>query len=121
MRRELLSEELRVLYVALTRAKEKLFLVGTAKDKEKLLAKWRSSASRSEWLLPDFERFQAKSYLDFIGPALMRHRDMSDDLPSPNDEIYHHPSRFTISWISSAELEAEDQAHTEEEKHDGCH
>ncbi|MCY8405386.1 helicase-exonuclease AddAB subunit AddA [Bacillus sonorensis] len=118
MRRELLSEELRVLYVALTRAKEKLFLVGTAKDKEKLLAKWRSSASRSEWLLPDFERFQAKSYLDFIGPALMRHRDMSDDLPSPNDEIYHHPSRFTISWISSAELEAEDQAHIEEEKHD---
>lgn len=32
MRRELLSEELRVLYVALTRAKEKLFLIGSCKD-----------------------------------------------------------------------------------------
>lgn len=119
MRRELLSEELRVLYVALTRAKEKLFLVGTAKDKDKLLAKWRTSASHAEWLLPDFERFQAKSYLDFIGPALMRHRDMADgDLNLPNDDIRQHQSRFTISWISAGELQAEGRAQTEEEKHE---
>lgn len=34
MKRELLSEELRILYVALTRAKEKLYLVGVLKDFE---------------------------------------------------------------------------------------
>lgn len=48
MRRELLSEELRVLYVALTRAKEKLFLVGSCKNREKQLAKWQAQADRLE-------------------------------------------------------------------------
>ncbi|NPC92126.1 helicase-exonuclease AddAB subunit AddA [Bacillus sp. WMMC1349] len=114
MRRELLSEELRVLYVALTRAKEKLYLIGTVKDKEKSLTKWRSAASQKEWLLPDFERFQAKSFIDFIGPALMRHRDMEDASLHPlNDEISHHPACFAVNWLSPSELQAEDQVQTE--------
>src|SRR5574342_867490 len=37
---EMLAEEMRVLYVALTRAKEKLFLVASVKDFEKKLDKW---------------------------------------------------------------------------------
>lgn len=118
LRRELLSEELRVLYVALTRAKEKLYLVGTAKDKEKLLADWRSQAAGSEWLLPDYERFQAKSYLDFIGPALMRHRDMDESgAPLVIDEIREHPARFQVSWLSAADLQAEDVDQAGEERH----
>lgn len=36
---QLIAEEMRVLYVALTRAKEKLYLVGTLKDAEKINAK----------------------------------------------------------------------------------
>jgi ATP-dependent helicase/nuclease subunit A len=32
---EMLAEEMRVLYVALTRAKEKLYLIGTLKDADK--------------------------------------------------------------------------------------
>ncbi|KAA6476005.1 helicase-exonuclease AddAB subunit AddA [Bacillus swezeyi] len=119
MRRELLSEELRVLYVALTRAKEKLYLIGSAKDKEKLLSKWRTTAAQPEWLLPDFDRFQAKSYLDLIGPALMRHRDMADSgVDFPDDEIRQHPSRFLISWLSGGELQAEDAKQAGEEKHE---
>ncbi|MDA1475979.1 helicase-exonuclease AddAB subunit AddA [Bacillus changyiensis] len=114
MRRELLSEELRVLYVALTRAKEKLYLIGTVKDKEKSLTKWRSAASQTEWLLPDFERFQARSYIDFIGPALMRHRGMEDASLHPlNEEISHHPARFAVNWLSLSELQAENQVQTE--------
>ncbi|MFN2747042.1 MULTISPECIES: helicase-exonuclease AddAB subunit AddA [Bacillus] len=117
MRRELLSEELRVLYVALTRAKEKLYLLGSAKDKEKLLAKWRTSAARPGWLLPDFDRFQAKSYLDFVGPAVVRHRDMAGvGLDSADDEIRHHPSRFQISWLSAADLQAENGKQAGDEK-----
>ena len=37
-RREVISEEMRVLYVALTRAKEKLIIIGTSKDLEKELS-----------------------------------------------------------------------------------
>ena len=35
MKMELIAEEMRVLYVALTRAKEKLILIGTVKDANK--------------------------------------------------------------------------------------
>ncbi|WP_343310306.1 helicase-exonuclease AddAB subunit AddA [Bacillus atrophaeus] len=119
MRRELLSEELRVLYVALTRAKEKLFLVGSCKNREKQLAKWQASASQPDWLLPDFERYQAKTYLDFIGPALIRHRDMGTDalqgLASQAD-ISEHPARFNIQMVSAQDLLDDDLEERQEEK-----
>ena len=38
---ESLGEELRVLYVAVTRAKEKLYLSGSLKKMEDTLSKWR--------------------------------------------------------------------------------
>ena len=40
---ETLSEEMRILYVALTRAKEKLFITGLSKDYEKEAGKYRKT------------------------------------------------------------------------------
>lgn len=107
MRMELLAEEMRVLYVALTRAKEKLYLLGTLKDPDKTITNWRNHLSHTEWLLPDFERAKAKSYLDWIGPALIRHKDcdvLSDGQACFNDEITGHPSRWTIENVKGEEL-----------------
>lgn len=59
---ENLGEELRVLYVALTRAKEKLILVGTAKDPAGKLEEVRPLS------FGDLSR--ASSYLDWILPAV---------------------------------------------------
>ncbi|MDD9268685.1 helicase-exonuclease AddAB subunit AddA [Paenibacillus sp. GCM10023248] len=75
MKLELLAEEMRVLYVALTRAREKLYLLGTVKSLDKLLRGWGRHLSRAEWVLPDFELAKAKSYLDWVGPSLLRHPD----------------------------------------------
>ncbi|MBY6036399.1 helicase-exonuclease AddAB subunit AddA [Fictibacillus nanhaiensis] len=74
-KRELIAEEMRVLYVALTRAKEKLYLVGTVNDIEKAADIWSDSLFEENWLLPDAERAQAKSYLDWIGRAIIRHKN----------------------------------------------
>ncbi|MFC0274562.1 helicase-exonuclease AddAB subunit AddA [Metabacillus herbersteinensis] len=110
MRMELLAEEMRVLYVALTRAKEKLFLVGTLKDSQKSFDVWRMNSTHKDWLLPDFERAKAKSYLDWIGPALVRHRD-SEVLHGEElnalvpKEIAEHPSKWTVRTIGAAELQ----------------
>ncbi len=61
IRKHIISEELRILYVALTRAKDKLFIIGICKDRK------------------FFERIsditKCRSYLDFIGNCLMRHVD----------------------------------------------
>ena len=71
------AEEMRILYVAMTRAREKLILVGSlpAKSWEKRAAKWCRSAGREEKALPAAEVRQAISYLDWIMPALARHAD----------------------------------------------
>ncbi|MFO7173335.1 MAG: 3'-5' exonuclease, partial [Bacillota bacterium] len=75
LRREMLAEEMRVLYVALTRARERLVLVGTCRDLVQAAAAWARSLTAPDWPLPETALAGARSYLDWIGPALMRHRD----------------------------------------------
>ena len=70
-----LSEELRILYVALTRARDHLILVGTVKDLAESVARWSRVLGSSQWKLPVSMRIRARSYLDWLGPALIRHGD----------------------------------------------
>ncbi len=70
---DLLSEELRILYVALTRAREKLVLVGSVHDLEKSAARWCQNIDCQGWSLPDTDLASAKTYLDWICPSLARH------------------------------------------------
>ncbi|WP_458414389.1 helicase-exonuclease AddAB subunit AddA [Schinkia sp. CFF1] len=99
---ELIAEEMRVLYVALTRAKEKLYLVGTVSDREKMLEKWNNEVSEDDWLLPDYVRAKAKRYLDWIGPALIRHQDCTV-LSSSNftNEISSHTSKWEVNVLNA--------------------
>lgn len=69
LRAELLAEEMRVLYVALTRPKEKLYLIGTTKDAAKDVEKWRELAALSGGGMPDYAIAAASRYLDWLGPA----------------------------------------------------
>lgn len=72
IKRDSLGEELRVLYVAATRAKEKLILTAAVKDVEKLLSKERTALSafdaipgREEHLPPSVIE-KSGNYLDLI-------------------------------------------------------
>lgn len=70
---ETLSEEMRILYVALTRAKEKLIITGTAKDLEKASEKWCEAIKYEEGKIPEYVVINAKNYLDWIMPAVAKH------------------------------------------------
>ena len=72
LRRESLAEEMRLLYVAFTRAKEKLILVGSARNLSKIMPKWRNAAFIAGETLPEAYLAAAKTYLDWICPALLR-------------------------------------------------
>lgn len=74
---ENLGEELRVLYVAMTRAKEKLILAGTVPKLEEKLQKWSRNCRRAQTVLPFTARASAVSYWDWVVPALMRGRDFA--------------------------------------------
>lgn len=75
IRLETLSEEMRILYVAFTRAKEKLIITGATRDLEKSINSWMSSASLDDNLILPSEVLKGKSYLDWIAMAMCKHRD----------------------------------------------
>ena len=107
---EMLAEEMRVLYVGMTRAKEKLYLTATLKDSLKKFDQWNDVVSNTEWLLKDYERAAVTSYIDWIGPALVRHHDASElrlggtgNVLVP-EEISNHSSLWKVSQISADEI-----------------
>lgn len=106
---EMIAEEMRVLYVALTRAKEKLILIGTLKDRESTFNKWKKTELHQEWLLKDYIRASAKSYSDWIGPSLVRHNHTNDILgcSSPVEDLAQHPSNWRMEVIEAISLQRE--------------
>lgn len=65
-KQSILTEEVRILYVALTRAKEKLILTGTASDLVKKLEGWKQKGK----FMNRVTLLSARTYLDWIMPAL---------------------------------------------------
>ncbi len=73
LRAEALAEEMRVLYVALTRAKEKLILIGSAKGLTRRLEDWNAVASSPGPKLPAHAVHRGGCFLDWLVPSLLRH------------------------------------------------
>lgn len=74
LKREILSEEMRILYVALTRARERLILVGSVRDIAKTRSVWSEWVDHRDDKLPDWLLVNADCWLDWVGPALIRHK-----------------------------------------------
>lgn len=101
IRLENMSEELRVLYVALTRAKEKLILTGSVKDLGKSIKKWGIVADTNNFRLSVFRLRRSKNYLDWIMPALLRHplaKEIRDQYELSNDISNKLFSQESSSW-----------------------
>lgn len=75
LRAEALAEEMRVLYVAMTRAREKLILVGTVRRLRDCATRWCAAADMPRVQLPPWLAAGAANCLDWLCPALVRHRD----------------------------------------------
>lgn len=81
------GEELRVLYVAMTRAKEKLILTGTLKKAGAKLAGLEYTRTTKDGYLSYLKRMNALSYFDWVLPAL-----------------YTYPGKYKIKLLGPAEL-----------------
>lgn len=110
IRIETLSEEMRILYVALTRAREKLIITGTVRNMDKALEGWAESAMSEGPQLPSYRMARASSYLDWIVPALMRHEGcggLRDMLPAGYDFsglLLEDGSKWRISFWDSSQV-----------------
>ena len=117
IRNEAKAEELRVLYVALTRAREKLILVGSVKSAEKCAKAWCRYAGRKDLALPGYAVLGAKNWLDWIGTAVARDeaagveiREAAGTSESPcigyPSETFGEPN-FSVRFVSAASPKTE--------------
>lgn len=117
---EMRAEEMRILYVAMTRAKEHLELVATVKDIEKEIGKWQEAQLLAPVdMLPGYMRSRANRYLDWIGPAVARHADFRkfgflDGGQVRRDDSVWSIHAWPMSSLSSRDWEAEAAVTTEE-------
>ena len=75
--RESIAEEERLLYVAMTRAREKLIITGVVKDADKTLDKYRGRAEQlvADGILSFADSENIKNYLDMIMPVCLMDSD----------------------------------------------
>ncbi|MGM9903921.1 MAG: helicase-exonuclease AddAB subunit AddA [Enterococcus sp.] len=104
--KKLLSEEMRKLYVGLTRAEQKLFIVGSYKNKEETLKAWAEANEQEELVLDPTIRLKSNgSLMNWIGYSLIRHPKMSE-YTSDNHTLsrLQDSAGFSITWMNQEEL-----------------
>ncbi len=108
--KKLLSEEMRKLYVALTRAEQKLYLVGSYNNQESTWKEWLKVSDVQSKVLPSENRLQGKSSLmNWVGMSLIRHHKMSEFQTEHVTEkvagITEHPAGFCVSFTTEKEIQ----------------
>jgi len=80
IKKESLSEEMRILYVALTRAKEKLILTGTVKKASASMTRWKEHSLVNSEKIPSYIVLKGKNFLDWICPALVQNEEYEHNI-----------------------------------------
>ncbi|HSQ33271.1 MAG TPA: 3'-5' exonuclease, partial [Peptostreptococcaceae bacterium] len=114
---ESLSEEMRILYVAFTRAKEKLIMTGSVRDIQKSVNKWAENAESIN-PLPEYEILKGRNFLDWIGPSIMKHKDCNELRTMANLDCNEsiHESRWESRLWYPDELIKSEKTKEEEKK-----
>lgn len=87
LKNESMAEELRVLYVAMTRAKEKLILTGCEADVSKIVEGQQSILNLESRLLPYGIRQDSKSFMQLIMACMVRYNSDAGDVMTDTDAI----------------------------------
>lgn len=105
-KKKMLSEELRVLYVALTRAKEKIIITGFSNNVSKLVTKASSKMSNDK-TISSFYLNGITNYLDILVACLLRHKSGSclRNLSSVENMILDDPSDIRIKIIPASNID----------------
>ena len=116
------AEEMRVLYVAMTRAREKLILTGMVGQRQYqiLISRLKKAADAEKPTFSDRAIRSANSYFDWVLPAILRHKDGKvlrelADVSSFHDCTYlAEDSSFSISVLSASAISSGQPEETEE-------
>lgn len=104
---ESLSEEMRILYVAFTRPKDKLIIVGSLRKIDRLVKNWNKAKNT-------YSLMNAKNYLDWICAALIKHPDGENlrvlgDFEFDESRYTAEDSRWTVNILGRQAVVLEEQ------------
>ncbi len=123
IRRETIAEEARLLYVAMTRARDKLIITGSIKDSAAALRSWTRDLEGSDAIpippLPAYRITGAISYLDWILPAALRSRSLAsvwDRDESAIPAFVQGDAQFTCTFHQRAEFLTDEEKNTDEKE-----
>lgn len=120
-----LAEEMRILYVAMTRAKEKLILTGTLKAPEKTAASLLPFRKRKETILSYDVLTGQGSFLELLLAALARNKCMDGFFreygiePETDNPLYGQDMSIRVEltgWVNRVEEKLEEAVRMEEAK-----
>ncbi|AMV60549.1 ATP-dependent nuclease, subunit A [Pediococcus damnosus] len=120
VKRSSLAEEMRQLYVALTRAEQKLIIIGACDTQEKLLKKWQTAWRSDQLLLTEATRLNSNNFLDWIGEALVRHPKFNQESEGENPlaALSGDTSEFEVQFKTKADLQGIVGIQTDKEQKD---
>jgi ATP-dependent helicase/nuclease subunit A len=95
MTNEMLSEEMRILYVALTRPVNALWLVGSTTNWESAYKKWRMGVR-------PFNLAQARSYLDWLGMYAFDEEENTIDIDFKQAQLKRKVPKLDGAWAEVA-------------------
>lgn len=109
LQQQTLTEEMRILYVALTRARERLLMVASL-NLDRFGSQGQSWRFEKTVGLPEFVLSSAKAPTDWLATAWASHRDLyeffaeDNDTPEASTKVGSGPSRFALTTYLSGEV-----------------
>lgn len=79
LKRKALAEEMRKLYVALTRAEQQIYLVGSYATIDQWAQTWSAANQDNELVIAENKRIDKSNYMDWIGQAIGRKPNLVDE------------------------------------------
>lgn len=100
-----LAEEMRICYVALTRARERLILCAAARDMDKHISSWLDKKERE---LSSFYIINARCPLSWLGAAVLRHPSAGQwrrIAEADNNIVISDESSWRVGYIPGSRLD----------------
>ena len=111
MRIDNLGEELRILYVAMTRAKEKLIMTGVIKNYEESMLSYGELKNHTEWKVPYGILSHSQSFMDLVLPTTIREcKSICTKLWNPWSAAKERQAGEVFKQINRLEMEERLQA-----------
>ncbi|MFD0897130.1 helicase-exonuclease AddAB subunit AddA [Loigolactobacillus binensis] len=107
VKRRQAAEEMRLLYVALTRTEQKLFVIGSYPNREKALAIWQKAFQSSQLVLNSGLRSGVNNFMDWLGMCLVRHPNFDQhllDQTNPFKGLAKDQTQFKVHFYTAMDV-----------------